>query len=171
MSTEPSAFFWSSGICDERLSLGLTATLHPRSFGTGLRVLERLQQFVEAEAADLLAWREFLERSQELRDVLLRRHEQEGSVDSPVPVVHADDVSLLERVRAQVEDLGKAQHDEWLLPNFEPFNALLGEDDLPLVVAKPDERTVVAEVEELVAGGGRARGPGCGAVGADACRP
>src|SRR5262249_26028091 len=97
--------------------LELTATLHPRSSATGLRVLERLQHFVEAEAADLLARREFLERSQELPDVLLRRHEQEGSVDSPVSVVHADDVSLLERVRAQVEDLGKAQHDEWLLPD------------------------------------------------------
>ncbi len=43
--------------------------------------LKRLQHVVEGEAAGLLAGRELLERGEELPDVLLRRHEQEDTID------------------------------------------------------------------------------------------
>ena len=62
-----------------------------------------VQHLVEAEAADLLARRELLERGEELPDVLLRRHEQEEAVDPPLPVLPAV-LGVLERIGAQVED-------------------------------------------------------------------
>ena len=66
-------------------------------------------------------------------------------------VVHALVVGRLEGVGAQVEDLRQTQRHERLLPDVEAVRALLGEDDLPLVVAQRHQRAVVVEVEELVA--------------------
>ena len=127
-------------------------------------LLERFQHLVEREAADLLARREFLERRQELPDVLLRRHEQEDVLDPPLLVAHAIVVGRLERIGAQVEDLRQAQRHERFLPDIEAVRALLGEDDLPLVVAQADQRAVVVEVEELVARAGRFAGQRIGDV-------
>ena len=98
--------------------------------------LQRLQNGIQRESADLLARREFLERGEELPDVLLRRHEQEDVIDPPAVPVHAFVVADLERIGAQVEELREAQRHERLLPDVAAVRALLGEDDLPLVVAQ-----------------------------------
>src|SRR5687767_157609 len=63
---------------------------------------ERLHHVVEAETAGLLAGRKFPERSEKLPDDLLRRHEQERAVESPLWVADPDLMRLLERIRAQV---------------------------------------------------------------------
>ena len=59
---------------------------------------------------------------------------------------------------------GRRSGDERFLPDIEAMRALLGEDDLPLVVAQPDERAVVVEVEELLARAGRFAGERIGDV-------
>ncbi len=53
-------------------------------------------------------------------------------------------VGLLEGISAQVEDLRNAQHDKRFLPDGEAFCPLLGEDELPLVVAQPHQQAAVA---------------------------
>ena len=88
----------------------------------------------------------------------LRRHQQEDVVDPPVRCSPCRMVGLLERIGAQVEELGQAQRHERLLPDIEAVGALLGEDDLPVVVAQRHQRAVVVEVEELVARVGRLAG-------------
>ena len=57
----------------------------------------------------------------------------------------------LERIGAQIEQLRHTQRHEGLRPDSEAVGALLLEDDLPLVVAQCDQRTVVVPVEELLA--------------------
>ena len=59
-----------------------------------------------------------------LPDDLLRRHEQEGAVDSPLCITDADVVGHLERIGTQVEDLGQAQRHERFLPDVEAFGSL-----------------------------------------------
>src|SRR5262245_13248327 len=76
------------------------STVHPAAL-LAAALLERLQHLVEAEAADFLARREFLERHQELPDVLLRRHEEEEAVRPPAPVFPAM-LGVFERVGAEV---------------------------------------------------------------------
>jgi hypothetical protein len=48
-----------------------------------------------------------LEGGQELSDVLLRRHEEEHVLEHPSLIVHALVVRGLERIRAQIEELGQ----------------------------------------------------------------
>src|SRR2546423_2187917 len=69
-----------------------------------LRVLEFFQNLIEREATDLLARREFLERGDVFPDVFLRGHEQEGAGSPPVRGIHADKISLFERLPAPAED-------------------------------------------------------------------
>jgi len=70
-------------------------------------LLEHLQHAIEAEGAALLAGRVLLEGGQELSDVLLRRHEEEHVLEHPSLIVHALVVRGLERIRAQIEELGQ----------------------------------------------------------------
>src|SRR5258705_12609668 len=99
-------------------------------------LLQRLHHLVERETANFLARRKFLESGKETPNVLLRRHEQEGAVGSPVGIVHADVIPLLERIGTQVEDLRNAQHDKRFLPDREALSTLLGKDNFPLVVTQ-----------------------------------
>ena len=69
----------------------------------------------------------------------------------PASVVHAFVIGRLEWVGAQVEQLGEAQRHERILPDIQTMRSLLGEDELPLVVAQRHQRAVVVEVEELLA--------------------
>src|SRR5436190_17186287 len=68
-------------------------------------VLQTLQRVINRETAGLLTWREFLKRSQEFPDVLLRRHHHEGVVHPPASVVDAFMVGGFERIGAQIEKL------------------------------------------------------------------
>ena len=133
----------------------------PVAFGAFCKCLQSL---VEAEAAGLLARREFLERGEKLTHVLLRRHEHEGVVHAPPSVVDAFVVGALERIGAQVEELRKTQGHERVLPDIQAVRALFREDDLPLVVAQADQRAVVVEVEELLARARRLAGERIGDV-------
>ena len=76
-----------------------------------------LQYFIEREAADFLARREFLKCGDVFRDIFLRRHQKESAVSPPVGVVCGDLVGFLEWIRAQVEDLGHAEGNEGFLPD------------------------------------------------------
>ncbi len=62
-------------------------------------------------------------------------------------------VGALEGIGTQVEELWKAQCYERILPDIEAVCSLLGEDQLPLVVAQCHQRAVVVEVEEFLAWG------------------
>ena len=99
----------------------------------------------------LLAGRKLLEGGEEPANVLLSRHEQEEAFHAPTFDVHALVVGGLEWIRAEIEDLREAQGHEGLLPDLEALPPLLGEDDLPLIIPKADQRAVVIGVEELVA--------------------
>ena len=114
-------------------------------------LLKRLQRLIDAEAAGLLAGREFLEGAKEFANVLLRRDQDKQVLNTPALVVHAFMVRGLEGIASKVEQLRQPQRDEGLLPDIEAMRALFSEDDLPLVIAEAHERAVVVEVEELVA--------------------
>src|SRR5438094_8957449 len=91
---------------EQKIVLALTLFANTRFLlvaGRFRRALQSFQHLIEAEAAWLLARREFLEGSEELPDVLLRRHKQEGMVNPPASIVYAFVVSGLERIGAQVE--------------------------------------------------------------------
>jgi hypothetical protein len=107
---------------------------------------------IDAEAAGLLARRELLEGAQESANELLRGNKNERVLDTPAPVVHAFMVRRLEGIGSNVEQLWQPQRDERLLPNLHAFAALFRENDLPLVIAKADERAIIVEVEELARG-------------------
>src|SRR5208282_5866571 len=57
----------------------------------------------------------------------------------------------LERVGTQIEQLGRAQLNQWLHPNLQAVRLLLQEHRLVLVVAEPGEVAIVGPVEELAA--------------------
>jgi hypothetical protein len=57
-----------------------------------------------------------------------------------------------EGVSAEAEELREAKSRKGLLPDVEAVGALLGEHELPLVVAQRDKQPVIVEVEELSTG-------------------
>jgi hypothetical protein len=61
-----------------------------------------------------------------LPDILLCRHQNEGVIDPPLTVTDAFVVGDLERVGAQIEQLGEAQRDEGILPDIQTGRALFG---------------------------------------------
>jgi hypothetical protein len=65
--------------------------------------------------------------------------EHKEVLDAPSLVVHAFVVRGFERIAAQVEELGKAQSHERVLPDLHAVLALFGENDFPLVVAQADQ--------------------------------
>ena len=72
--------------------------------------------------------------------------------DQPVPVGVRGDVGPLVGVRPQVEHLRHAQVGERLGPDLHrALLALLGEDELEVLVTHADDLTVVVEVDEAVA--------------------
>ncbi len=79
-------------------------------------------------------------------------------LDPPTVPVHTFLVPDLEWVGPQVEDLWRTQRRERIPPNRGAVSGLLGEDELPLVVAQPNELALVVEVEEFVARAGRLPG-------------
>src|SRR5262245_27465530 len=101
--------------------------------------LQALERAVDRERSRFLAGRELLECAEELPDVLLSRHHHEQMLDAPSFVVHPFLIRGLERIGAQIEELRQPQPDERLLPDVQPMLPLLGEDDLPLVVAQRDQ--------------------------------
>ena len=117
-----------------------------------LRLLEHLQRLVDGEASRFLARRVFPERPQKLADVLLRRHHQERVVEQIIPVCIGGDGGTLVRVGAQVGDHGNARLHEGFTPDLHgPLDPLLGEPELPVVVAQAQQVAVVREVKELLA--------------------
>ena len=135
-----------------------------RLLAAGLGVGKLLQHLVEAEASDFLARRELRKCGDVLGDEFLRGDKQEDAVDAPVRVVHGDVIGLLERIRAQIEDLRHAQRREGLLPNVKAMRTLLLEDNLPVVVTQADERAIIVPVEELVTRTGSLAGESVGEV-------
>lgn len=104
--------------------------------------LKRREHLLNVETADLLTWWEFLEGGQEITDVLLRGHEEESSVYPPFGIADPNLVRFFEWIGAQIKYLREAQRHERLLPDIEAFRALLGEDDLPLVVTQRHQRAI-----------------------------
>ena len=82
------------------------------------------------------------------------RGEDRGTrvVEDPVVVGVRGDVGPLVGVGAQVEELGHPQRDERLGPDLQrALDALLHEDDLPVVEPQRDQVAVVVEVDEALA--------------------
>jgi hypothetical protein len=116
-------------------------------------LLQQLHSFVDADAAGLLARREFLECGEELANDRLRRHTYEHMVDHPVVICIRGDVGPFVGVHAQIEDLGYAQRDERLGPKRQrALGPLFCKNNLPVVVAQADQFGGVVEVKELLAG-------------------
>ena len=113
-------------------------------------VLQSLQRVVERKTAGFLARREFLKRGQELPNILLGWHHDEGVIDPPPAVIYALVVSGLERIGTQIEKLRETQRHEWVLPDVQAMGALFGKDDFVLVVAERNERAVVVEIKEFL---------------------
>src|SRR5262245_56953586 len=124
----------------------------PRPLLTAARraLLQSIQHLVNAEAAGPLAGWELLERLEELPDDLLRGDADEGVVEPPVVVRVRRNVGSLIWVHPQIVELRKTHGGERLTPDLErSLGALLGKDELPVVVAQADEVGVVVEVVEL----------------------
>ena len=73
-------------------------------------------------------------------------------VDVPVPIGVRSDGGLFVRVGAQVVEPGNPGLHEGFPPQGQGArSALLGEHDLPVVVAQAGQIAIVGEVEELLA--------------------
>jgi len=102
---------------------------------------------IDGKTGRLHARRELLERRQKLGHDGLPGVHQVDTVNHPVPVGVGGDVRPLERVRAQVKHLGKAQKDE----RFRPYlngtrHALLCKDEFPVVVSHGHQVAVVGKI-------------------------
>src|SRR5262249_58048276 len=104
---------------------------------------ELLHHLIEAEARGLLPRREILEAREPPRDIGLRRDEQVDALDPPGRVADRLVVGALERIRTQVVEGRQPKVYERLLPDAEAVGALLGEDELPAVVAQRHQLAVV----------------------------
>jgi hypothetical protein len=110
---------------------------------------QHVQRLFDGEAAGLLARRKVSESCQMLADDGLRRNEQKRMLHEPVLVFASLQVGKLEGVGSQIEQLGGAQANQRLHPDFEPVRQLLHEYDLVLVVAQSGEIAIIGPVEEL----------------------
>ena len=72
-------------------------------------------------------------------------------LDEPVVVLDAV-LAGLERIRAQIEELGDAHLRQWRTPDLESLGVLFGEHDLVLLEAQRHQVAVVAPVDEAFAG-------------------
>ena len=85
---------------------------------------------------------------------LLRRYEQESPLDDPVVVRVRGLFGSLVRIGSKVEQFWHTELDEWFHPDCQRSpDPLLEEHELPVVVAKRGQITVIGHVEEVVAGG------------------
>ena len=118
--------------------------------GLLLVALHLLQHRVQVERCRLLAW-------WELDEVLdLRRHDRlhqvhlRNVIDHPVPIGVRVEISSLERIATQVDDVWHAQLHEWLGPLLHLMRAL--HRQVELVVADPyrHDLAVIAEVHDGV---------------------
>ena len=114
-------------------------------------VHQHLHGLVDREAAGLLPRRELLERLQVLRHDRLCRYQDKHVIDKPSDVVAGLLFRPLERVGAQVEQLWRAQWDQWLHPDLQSVRLLFHEHRLVLIVTQPGEVAVIGPVKELAA--------------------
>jgi hypothetical protein len=70
---------------------------------SGPAILHLFHDLVNREARRLLARRELFEGCQEIANIRLSRHQQEGTFKPPVPIGVRSDARPLIGVRAQVE--------------------------------------------------------------------
>src|SRR4029078_2324824 len=77
------------------------------------------------------------------------RQQHKDSIGTPLFIEQiAGYIRLLERIGAKIEELGKLQRQEWLLPGRESFVGLLGKMDFPVAVAQRHQVALVAPIEE-----------------------
>src|SRR5262249_12242298 len=87
-------------------------------FAAGLLLRHLFHHFVEVKARGVLGRGEFPEASEPLSDHGLRRNEEEGTMRLPVGVVNRIGAAL-ERIGAQVVQVGRTQVGELALPDTE----------------------------------------------------
>src|SRR6516164_3516899 len=107
------------------------------------------QRLIDRERAGPLPGREILKTLNVLRDDGLRWYDDKGVLDEPSDVIASLIHAALERIGAQVDELGHAQLLQRLGPDVETLRSLLHEHRLPLLVAEPGEVAVVGPVEEF----------------------
>src|SRR5215467_1258282 len=122
-------------------------------FGQLLFVLACLfERLIDAEAGRLLARRELFKRLEEFTYQGLGGNKHKHSVRRPFAIEDCRvNVSALERIAANVEELREAQPNERLLPDAHSRRPLLHEVDLPLINAQRQQIAIVAPVHETLA--------------------
>jgi hypothetical protein len=73
----------------------------------------------------------------------LRRNQDKHVLDEPFDVITRLLFGALERVRAQVEQLWRAQRDQWLHPHFQIVRRLFHKHRLILIVTQSAEIAIV----------------------------
>src|SRR3981081_1702309 len=102
----------------------------------GWRQPQLFQRLLDRERTGSLARRELYEAREMLSHDRPRRDHYERVLDEPSHVVAGLVLCPLERVRAQIEQHGKAQLHHRLLPYAEAFGLLFEENRLPLIIAE-----------------------------------
>ncbi len=111
-----------------------------------------LLRIADGERSRLLARRKLLEGRKEFAYVGRRRRHQEDTIEEPIVIGVRRDLPTLIGIAPQVEQQRHTQDG----PGFRPGphglrEAMLQEDDLPVVVAQSGHITGVREIEDLVA--------------------
>ncbi len=113
------------------------------------RLLQLFHCLVDREGRWALAWREVLERLEELAGQRAAREQDVALLQFPTVVGVGGDVGLLVGVGVQVVHLREPQRRERLAPHGERAgDTLFQEDDFPILDPHGDDVAVVVEVEE-----------------------
>src|ERR1017187_2900549 len=117
-------------------------------FKSFLVATELLHHRAGTKALWSLTRRELHHALHEHSDDCPRRHQHKPAIRSPLGIEERGDFRLLKRIRPQVEEHGKSQGYQRVLPGVDSLRALHREMDLPFIVAKRHKFAVVAPVEE-----------------------
>src|SRR5262249_48462765 len=110
-------------------------------------LLQLRQHLVEREAARLLPGRVLDVGLQMLAHDVLRRNEYKGALDAPLVIFSGLELGSLERISAQIHQLGEPKWNERVLPYIETFRALLQEQYFPAVIAQSSQIAIIGPVE------------------------
>jgi hypothetical protein len=124
------------------------------AISVGLWLLHLLHDLIGAKAGWPLPWWVFLECADELANYSLRGYHQERMAQQPIVVGVRRDLGALIRVHPQIEH-GRGPHaDERITPDRErSFHSLFAEHELPIIVSKANELSVIIEVEKFLTRG------------------
>ena len=146
---------WASCIGDVAAALSATPLCLSSGFASARLTLTPRSSSrppLKTETSGLLAWREFFERHQKLCNDGLRGDQQIDMPEDPVVERVRGLLLTLIRVQPHVEDIGRPQHDEGLLPDFKlGFHTLLHDQHLQVITAQRSNIAIIGELNEPLA--------------------